>query len=40
MRFKDRNALQGPMEDEIKAASSLAVNGARMTLLLLLLRLR
>jgi hypothetical protein len=24
-RFKERNALQGPMEDEIKAASSLAV---------------
>jgi hypothetical protein len=25
-RFKERNTLQGPMEDEIKAATSLAVN--------------
>ncbi len=38
-RFKERNALQGPMEDEIKAASSLAVHGLHMLLLLLLLLL-
>jgi hypothetical protein len=28
MRFKQRNELQGPMEEEIRTATSLAVNGA------------
>jgi hypothetical protein len=31
-RFKERNALQGPMEDEIKAAASLAVNALLLLL--------
>jgi hypothetical protein len=34
LRFKDRNGLQGPMEEEIKAATSLAVMCCCMLLLL------